>query len=484
LRTSAPGSIDIAVCCSPSRIVRASLNRGVLLQADAGGDVLSIRGLLVSEVISSSGRIAGIFPGLAILHRAGAGATGRQSPGRASIFRWTEAVNRPVQEGSAGRAASGVRPLDPAAVPLAWRPGKAAITARARTACSRRPTPTAERSIGMTTTIDTAPEGALAGNMPRPDAPSTFEHTGQPMERAMIAVALLTVHPDNVRRDISLNQEFLDSIAEQGVLTPLRITPDGSGGYRVIEGHRRLAAAEKLGLTEVPYDLAAEREHDEAGQFLDMYTVNHHRKGFTVLEEADALFGASQHGASKTRIRKATGLGKDQLSAALSAAGMRGVARATAEGLGDAITLDQLALLSEFGDDEEAVGRLTTAFCEGTSGQHVAERIRQERAEAAEHEQLVAQFLADGYTVTEELPPNGCMLHSLAHASSRRSPRPPGGQGTLPGDEQHGILARAEVGSRSRFLPSYRLSLATEILVHATEIQLQAAGHDKVRYFL
>jgi len=45
-----------------------------------------MRGLLVSEVIPSSRRFAGFFPGLAILHRAGAGATGQQSPGRASIF--------------------------------------------------------------------------------------------------------------------------------------------------------------------------------------------------------------------------------------------------------------------------------------------------------------------------------------------------------------------------------------------------------------
>ena len=43
----------------------------------------------------------------------------------------------------------------------------------------------------MTTTIDTAPDGAQAGDVPRPDAPSTFQHTGQPMERATIAVALL-----------------------------------------------------------------------------------------------------------------------------------------------------------------------------------------------------------------------------------------------------------------------------------------------------
>jgi ParB family transcriptional regulator, chromosome partitioning protein len=48
-------------------------------------------------------------------------------------------------------------------------------------------------------------------------------------------------------------------IAELGILTPLRITPDGADWYRVIEGHRRLAAAEKLGLAEVPCDLAAER---------------------------------------------------------------------------------------------------------------------------------------------------------------------------------------------------------------------------------
>jgi ParB family transcriptional regulator, chromosome partitioning protein len=270
----------------------------------------------------------------------------------------------------------------------------------------------------MTATIDTT------GAEHEVEAYEPLSDLGSPQvaARSVMAIELLTAHPGNVRRDISLDQEFLDSIAELGILTPLRITPDGTGGYRVIEGHRRLAAAVKLGLTEVPWDLAADREHDEAGQFLDMYTINHHRKGLSSLEEADALFGASRNGASRTRIRKATGLGKDQLSAALSAARMRGAARATAEAFGDAITLDQLALLAEFEDDEEAVGRLMTAFCDGTSGQHTAERIRQERAEAAEHEQLVAQLTADGYTVTGELPPNGCMLHALAHDDQELTP--------------------------------------------------------------
>jgi hypothetical protein len=64
---------------------------------------------------------------------------------------------------------------------------------------------------------------------------------------------------------------------------------------------------------------------------------------------------------------------------------MTGLARETAAGLGHNITLDQLALLAEFEDDSSAVSRLMNDFCGGRSGQHTAERIRQERTEQAEH---------------------------------------------------------------------------------------------------
>jgi ParB family chromosome partitioning protein len=190
----------------------------------------------------------------------------------------------------------------------------------------------------------------------------------------------------------------------------------------VTEGHRRLAAAEKLGLTEVPCDLATEREGDEAGQFLDMYATNHHRKSLTALEEADALFAASATGATRTRIRKATGLGREQAGAALGAAKMSGIARETAEAFGYAITLEQLALLAEFDGDEEAVGRLTTAFRDGRSGEHAAERIRQERAELAEHERLAEQLRSDGYAVTTEAPPGTSLLHALGHDGQELTP--------------------------------------------------------------
>jgi ParB family transcriptional regulator, chromosome partitioning protein len=234
------------------------------------------------------------------------------------------------------------------------------------------------------TTRDTADAAPDAQTVQPGQANSPFGTPGQAASRPVIAVELLTAHPGNVRRDISLDQEYLDSVAE-------------------------------LGITEVPCDLAADRETDEAGQFLDMYVTNHHRKGHTRLEEADALFAASANGATRTRIRKATGLSRDEVAAALKAGGMTGFAREVAGGFGHGITVDQLALLAEFDGDTEAVTRLMNAFCDGRNGQHTAEQIRQERTELADHQDLVTRLTASGYTVTTELPPGAVMLHALLH---------------------------------------------------------------------
>ena len=275
----------------------------------------------------------------------------------------------------------------------------------------------------MTATIDITADGAHDEDVPQPEATGGDVMPAQPAAgRAMIAIELLTAHPGNVRRDIHLDQEFLDSIAELGILTPLRITPAGCGVYRVIEGHRRLAAAEKLGHAEVPYDLAAEREGDEAGQFLDMYATNHHRKSLSTLEEADALFGASANGASKRRIRKATGLSPDEVASALKAGGMSGLARETAAAFGQSITLEQAALFAEFQDDDTAVNQIMTDICNGRTGQHVAERLRQERADEAARQQLITQLAADGYEITDQYPGARLLLTYLTHDGQDLTP--------------------------------------------------------------
>jgi ParB family chromosome partitioning protein len=232
----------------------------------------------------------------------------------------------------------------------------------------------------------------------------------------MIAVGLLTAHPGNVREDLDLSTEFCASVAEAGVRIPLLVTPEGEG-YRLIEGHRRLAAAVKAGMAEVPCTLEAGRAGDAAGQYLDMLIANSgsHRKNFTQAEEALALFAAHEAGASRTRLRKATGRKAEEIKTALAAGGLSPETRAEAGELASQMSLADLALLAEFDGDADATGQLLQALRHGYNVEYMAERIRQERAEAAEHERLRAELEAAGYQIAENLPDGARMLTALAH---------------------------------------------------------------------
>jgi ParB family transcriptional regulator, chromosome partitioning protein len=264
----------------------------------------------------------------------------------------------------------------------------------------------------MTTDYDSAqpeqPDSASAGETV-PAEP--FEQA--PPWRAMMPVSQLAAHPANVRTDLDLNEEFVASIAANGVLVPLRITPDGDS-YRVIDGGRRLAAAVKAGTGEVPFDLVAERAGDEAGQYLDMITTNAHRNPLTVLEEADALFAAKQAGATRTRLRKTTGKNPAAVNAALAAARLTVETRTQATEAGEQLSLDQYAILAEFQNDPDAVERLLTVARWG-SMDHEAERIRQHRAEQADHHRLRGELEDAGYQVTDTAAETDQLLATLLH---------------------------------------------------------------------
>jgi ParB family chromosome partitioning protein len=240
----------------------------------------------------------------------------------------------------------------------------------------------------------------------------------------VISVDRLTAHSGNVRADLDLTPEFLASVAEMGVRIPLLITPHEGGGFLVIEGHRRLAAAVAAGLAEVPCVLDAGRAGDQAGQFLDMLVANSdgHRKNFAPVEEAAALFAAHEAGASRTRIRKAIGRKAEEVKTALAAGQISGETRAAAGELASRLTLDELALLAEFDGDQDAVTRILEALRHGYTAEYVAERIRQDRAEAAEHERLRAELEAVGIEVTEGLPAGAARLGSLTHDGQDLTP--------------------------------------------------------------
>ena len=68
-------------------------------------------------------------------------------------------------------------------------------------------------------------------------------------------------HPFRIRDDASMD-ELTESIRAYGVLSPLLARPKGEG-YELVSGHRRRAAAIKLGLATVPV-LVREMSDDEA----------------------------------------------------------------------------------------------------------------------------------------------------------------------------------------------------------------------------
>ena len=240
----------------------------------------------------------------------------------------------------------------------------------------------------------------------------------------MIGTAELSGHPGNVREDLDLSQEFCDSVAEIGVRVPLLVTPTGDGGYRVIEGHRRLAAALKAGQDSVPCHVDPGRAGDEAGQYLDMLVANSasYRRNFTPVQEVAALFAAHEAGATRTRIRRATGRKAEEVKTALQAGSLSDDTRAKAAELASQLTLDQLALLAEFDSDQEAVAKILEALRHGYTVEYGAERIRQDHAEAAEHERLRGELEAAGTPVASELPAGAVRLTSLTHDGEDLTP--------------------------------------------------------------
>lgn len=58
-------------------------------------------------------------------------------------------------------------------------------------------------------------------------------------------------HPFKVKDDEKM-EELIESIRLQGILTPVLVRPDDTDGYEMISGHRRMHAAQRLGLETIP----------------------------------------------------------------------------------------------------------------------------------------------------------------------------------------------------------------------------------------
>lgn len=115
-----------------------------------------------------------------------------------------------------------------------------------------------------------------------------FDRGGSSNIRPQSTLKLEWLRPSKQPLRADLNQEALEtlksSIQEHGILEPLivRLQQDH---YEVVCGHRRLQAAQELGLEEVPVVV---RELDDPAAFVLSLHENIHRDDLTPLEEAKA----------------------------------------------------------------------------------------------------------------------------------------------------------------------------------------------------
>ena len=82
------------------------------------------------------------------------------------------------------------------------------------------------------------------------------------MEIQMDKLVGFRKHPFRVKDDESFNS-LCESIRDYGVLSPLLARPTADGNYEIVSGHRRKAAAMKMGLEKLPV-LVREMTNDEA----------------------------------------------------------------------------------------------------------------------------------------------------------------------------------------------------------------------------
>lgn len=100
-----------------------------------------------------------------------------------------------------------------------------------------------------------------------------------------IDITLLEPHPDNPRKDVGDVSELAESIKASGILQNLTVVPH-EGKYRVIIGHRRLAAAKKAGLASLPCTVC---DMDYKTQLATMLSENMQRVDLTVVEQVQGI---------------------------------------------------------------------------------------------------------------------------------------------------------------------------------------------------
>lgn len=182
----------------------------------------------------------------------------------------------------------------------------------------------------------------------------------QSNEIKLINTSLIDPHPDNPRKNIGDVTDLAASIKTNGLLSPLSVVPNGSR-YRVIAGHRRLMACKQAGTGAVPCFVL---DLDPLQQLEAMVTENCQREQLTTLEEADAIQGMLDLGATTASVAHRLGRSGDYVRDRAKAASIDNEVRRTRDDFSQ-LTIGQLVAIARYDGQPDLQKRLAQAA--GTS---------------------------------------------------------------------------------------------------------------------
>lgn len=265
--------------------------------------------------------------------------------------------------------------------------------------------------------VPTADAAATSGSetddaLPRPDVDATTGHDSEPVGELLRVDPRMLVIGANVRRDVVLDRPFLRSITDRGVREPIIVRRDDHGGLVVRKGKRRTLAAVETGRATVPVlvepgrpgeDPDAEDRGEVIDRIVDQLEENQHRAATHEADEVRAHQQLLDLGLTAGQIARRTHVPNARVKQTTAVARSE-IAAAAMERYD--LTLDQVAVIAEFdspdGPDVEAVKALTvTAAKEPAQFAHVAQRLRDQRADARQVADTVAELTNQGVRVLD-----------------------------------------------------------------------------------
>ncbi|MFJ3763032.1 ParB/RepB/Spo0J family partition protein [Streptomyces sp. NPDC090080] len=148
-----------------------------------------------------------------------------------------------------------------------------------------------------------------------------------------LPVTQISENPDNPRNHLRNLDDTVRSVQEMGIILPIVVATaeaylhdrpdrtddlDDGAYYVVVDGHRRLEAARRVGMATIPVRVDNARVSTDESLLEAAFVANYHRDDMTELEEAHALKQLVTYYGTQTKAAKRLGIPQNTISSKLS----------------------------------------------------------------------------------------------------------------------------------------------------------------------